>query len=351
MPIGVISIAVRTEHTEARVATGNLPEASKAPDPEPIDLDVLRGWHERRDPTLTAAHALPALATLVLSHPDGRTRALFELHGPETYIGRYHPQHGPVDLILTGLRDHEIYKLSAPHVRLTLEERGQWMVRPMSPAAITELDGQPLHDTRRSVPIEDGAKLRLGATEFAFEKTDVDYGSWLEAKKELLVAVEQPALFLCRSGGPCGPRIGLDPDAETVVGRSFPTETELPSKSWSQTEQPDWDLAGVYEHERKFIGFRHAAFKVVDGDQWVVDPITVRQRTYVNRVEISGATPLMPGDEVGMGSVLFHFHDPSNIRASTESRTAELPTVVNWQEEHAGPSSEVEVDEADEDET
>ena len=39
-------------------------------------------------------------------------------------------------------------------------------------------------------------------------------------------------------------------------------------------------------------------------------------------------------DEVSHIWVLFHFHDPKDVAASTHRHTAELPAVVNWREEH-----------------
>jgi hypothetical protein len=304
-----------------------------------FDLDVLRGWKEVRDDALAADHALPALGRLICRDDQGRVRREFGVHGPEVYVGRYHPQNGPVDIVLTGLDDHEIYRLSAPHVRIVMTERGDWSVRPMTPAAPTVLNGHVLVDTREQYTMHDGDTVKLGATEFAFRTTGVSYDDWLDAKKDILTNVDQTGLFLMRNGGICGPR-QLAPDQERLVlGRSFPTRDELATGPWRTEQQPDWNLAGLREWERKFIGFRHAQLIYVD-EQWFIEPISSRQRTFVNRMEVSSATPLMPGDEVGLGSVLFHFHDPADIRASTESHTAELPAVVNWREEHTDPRVE-----------
>ncbi len=299
-----------------------------------FDLDVLRGWKEVRAGDLRDEHCLPALAMLVRT--DGSSRSSFALHGPELYIGRYHPQNGPADIVLDGLADHEVYRLSAPHVRAQMSERGEWTIRPMTPAAITEINGSALTDTRRGYAISSGDTLRLGNVKFEFKSTGVTYDEFLQSKKSALIDVDATSLFLKRAGGICGPRITADADGRTIIGRSFPARDELSVGPWRAADQPDWNLAGLFEWERKYIGFRHAALEKID-DQWMIEPLSQRQRTFVNRLEISSATPLMPGDEVGLGSVLFHFHDPSDMRRSTHSHTAELPAVVNWREENTNP--------------
>lgn len=304
-----------------------------------FDLDVLRGWKEIRDDGLRSEHALPALGVLVCHEGDPEQRREFSLHGPETYVGRYHPQNGPVDVILGGLEDHEVYRLSAPHARFVMSARGDWSVRPMSPAATTNLNGTPLIDTRQQYSLKSGDTVTLGALDFHFRSTGVSYDEWLAKKKQILVGEDKTGLFLMRAGGICGPNILAAKGGRITVGRSFPRRGDLAQGPWRSEEQPDWDLARLFEWERKFIGFLHAAIKQVD-DQWYIEPISQRQRTFVNRLEVSGETPLMPGDEIGLGSVLFHFHDPSDIRASTESHTAELPAVVNWREEHTNPRLE-----------
>lgn len=300
-----------------------------------FDLDILRGWKEVGDEELRGTHCLPALGLLVRRDQNGGRQEV-ALHGPESYVGRYHPQNGPVDVILNGLDDHEIYRLSAPHVRIVMTERGDWAVRPMTPAAVTELNGTALTDTRQQYAIRTGDTLRLGAVDFEFRTTGVKYDEWLERKKKALIDVNETSLFLKRAGGICGPRVVAHKGSKVVLGRSFPQPQELSVGPWRAEAQPDWNLAGLWEWERKFIGFRHASLVQID-DQWYIEPLSLRQRTFVNRLEITTATALMPGDEVGLGSVLFHFHDPSDIRRSTESHTAELPAVVNWREEHTSP--------------
>lgn len=296
-----------------------------------FDLDLLRGWTEARDPSLSAEHALPALAHLTARHPDGSVRAKIGLHGTEVYLGRFHPQQGPVDILLSQFEDHEIYKFSAPHCRF-IRERNQWYVKPSSPICITELNGTPLLDTRQQYPIEDGDQVVLGCIEFKFNISETPFDDWLEAKKQAFRAVRETALFLIRAGAVAGPHFILGDMESAVIGRNFPNLRP----GWDQTPQPDWNLAGVTEHERKFIAFRHIELRR-DGPEWVLEPLTKRQRTYVNRIEVTGPTDLMPGDEIGLGSLLLHFHDPSQFEASTQRRTAELPAVVNWHEEHTSP--------------
>lgn len=301
-----------------------------------FDLDVLRGWKDQYDAALRAEHALTPLARIVCREPDQRVRYDFRIHGPETYVGRYHPQNGPVDIVFAGLDDHEVYKLSAPHVRFVMNEHGAWTVRPMTPAAVTCLNGRPLADTRQAVPLVSGDTLTLGALDFEFKTTGTPYSEWLRMRSRILATEQHTSLFLVRSGAIAGPRIRLPRGGRVVLGRSFPATSDLAAGAWRAHEQPDWDLAGLYEWERKFIGFIHAAIAEVD-KQWVIEPISTRQRTFVNRLEVTAKTPLMPGDEIGLGSVLFHFHDPSDAHAFVRTHTAELPEVVNWREEHTNP--------------
>ena len=297
-----------------------------------FDLDVLRGWKEIHDDDLRDDHALPALASLICRNADRSKRYEFRIHGPETYVGRYHPQNGPVDIILAGLEDHEVYKLSAPHIRLIMNERGAWTVRPMTPAAITKLNEKTLIDPHRTFSLTDGDELTLGTLVFEFRTTGATYDQWLRAKKKLLVDDERTGVYLMRAGAVCGPKKSIPRSGRLVLGRSFPLADDLASGPWIGHEQPDWDLAGLWDWERKFIGFIHAAIVEAD-DGWRIEPISERQRTFVNRLEVTHSTPLMPGDEIGMGSVLLHFHDPSDVHASTHSHTAELPAVVTWREE------------------
>lgn len=292
----------------------------------PFDLDVLRGWRENCDPHLCAPHKVPPLAELIYDH--GTSSLCVGIHGPDVYIGRFHPQHGPVDLLVEGLEDHELYKISAPHARISYGEGREWFVRPLSPSSFTYINDRLLSDTRERYPLQGGDMLRLGVVPFKFQLTSLGFETWREKQKALLLAVESPSLFLMRAGAVCGPHYVLPIDKPTVVGRSFPEALAEGKK------QPDWDLAGLRDEERKHIGLRHAEIWC-EGQDWFLLPMSARQRTFVNRVEVTGVTPLMPGDEVGLGPVLFHFHHPSNIKASTDRRTVELPAILNWREEHA----------------
>lgn len=292
----------------------------------PFDLDVLRGWKETRDPSLMHPHKVPPLAHLTYRRAGGEHTV--SIHGPDVYLGRFHPQHGPVDLLLEGLDDHELYKISAPHARVTLGEDGQWYVRPLAPAAFTYINDRLLSDTRERYGLSSGDTLRLGVVPFEFSTAEIAFEAWRERQKELLLAIESPSLFLMRAGAVCGPHFLLSTRQRTVIGRGFP------SSLGNGLSQPDWDLAGLRDEERKHIGLRHIEVWC-EGQDWFVLPMSPRQRTFVNRVEITGVTPLMPGDEIGLGAVVFHFHHPSNIRASFDRRSVELPAIVNWREEHA----------------
>jgi len=303
-----------------------------------FDLDVLRGWSEKHSAVLDAGHAVPFIAELVQRDDNGEILHAFAIHGPEVYVGRFHPQHGPVDMILTELEDHEIYKLSAPHARFSMDKNGNWTVRTMAPSAFTRVNGELITDTQTPVRIKDRDTVSLGVVDFRFEVAGLTYQIWKNHQKELLLAVEKPSLFLIRAGAVCGPKLILDPAETVVVGRTFPSSGELPGEIWNVHDQPDWDLSGLRDNERKFVGYRHCELWCEDEDDWFVKPLSTRQRTYVNRVEVSGVTPLMPGDELGLGSVLFHFHHPSNIRASTDRRTVELPSIVDWKQAHARPA-------------
>lgn len=296
-----------------------------------FDLDVLRGWRETIHPDLNRAHRVPPLARL-----HGPRDTVVEIHGVDVYAGRFHPQHGPVDLYIDGLVDHELYRISAPHVRFSLDEdTEEWKVRHLSPAATTLINGEPLVDTRAWADIRDGDTLRLGVVDFVFRRSGTSLAAWKEAQKALLLSVETPSLFLMRAGSACGPFFQLDTSGKkALIGRSFPDV--IHSDRQRRLKRPDWDLAGLLDEERKYIGFRHVEiWRETDTDNWFLNPLSPRQRTYVNRVEVSGLTPLMPSDELGLGSVLFHFHHPSNIRLLVDRRTVELPAIVNWREEKA----------------
>jgi len=275
---------------------------------------------------LDGPHRVPALASLVYDRSGNPLQ--INIHGPDVYVGRFHPQHGPVELLMEGLDDHELYKVSAPHARISLGDGKAWFVRPLSPSSFTYINDRLLSDTRERYPLAHGDVLRLGVVPFEFEVQDLEFETWREQQKELLLALEEPSIFLMRAGAVCGPHFILSKSERSVIGRSFPERLA------AGQHQADWDLSGLKDEERKHIGLRHAEIWCED-DDWYILPTSPRQRTYVNRIEVTGVTPLMPGDEIGLGAVLFHFHHPSNIRASTNRRTVELPAILNWREEHA----------------
>jgi hypothetical protein len=291
-----------------------------------IDLDVLRGWREEIDPELRADHALAPLARLVSL--DGEQ--VETIHGPDILVGRYLPQHGPVDVILGGLQDHQNYRLGAPHLHLTLED-AQWRVRSVSPGARTLVDGEELLHGGGHGDLESGSEITLGQVRYRFERSGLELDEWDHARTQLLNNADGPSLFLCRRGGPCGPRVRLDEASTVVVGRSFPNRTTLAGEqSWDGRTAPDWNLAGLYEAERKFIAFEHAHFESVDG-AIELTPVTSRRKTFVNRLEIIDTTPLSFGDEIALGSVIFYLHEP-NDDATPERKAIEPPAVIDWQE-------------------
>ena len=292
-----------------------------------IDLDVLRGWREHRDPELRQAHKLPPLARLVSL--DGEK--VETIHGPDVLIGRYNPQYGPVDVILRDLQDHQNYRLGAPHLHLTLQSDSRWSLRSISPGTRTLVDGEEISQPNELCAIESGAELTIGCVRYRFETSGLALSAWEDARNRLLNGAAGPSLFLCRRGGPCGPRVALDEHGALVIGRSFPGRATLAGDhSWDGHCQPDWDLAGLYEEERKFIGFEHAHVDKSDR-VWRLTPVTSRRRAFVNRLEIIDTTPLSSGDEVALGSVIFYLHEPGDA-APSERKAIEPPAVIDWQE-------------------
>lgn len=292
-----------------------------------IDLDVLRGWAETRDPELRAEHALPPLCRLVRA--DGAQ--VETIHGPDVLVGRYHPQYGPVDVILRGLADHQNYRLGAPHLHLSLGDDGGWTVRNVSPTVETSVAGVALASPETVQPIESGDDLTLGCVSYRFEASGLTLGEWEDARARLLDEADCAGLYLCRRGGPCGPCRPLEAAGELTVGRSFPAVGTLPDgHRWGDPAPPDWDLAGLYEEERKFVAFEHARLEQRDAD-WYVVPRAARRKTFVNRLEIIDATPVSFGDEIALGSVIFYLHKPS-AGARPARKAIEPPAVVDWQE-------------------
>jgi hypothetical protein len=291
-----------------------------------IDLNVLRGWREELDAELREDHLLPPLARLV--RLDGSQIEM--IHGPDVLVGRYHPQHGPVDVILRGLADHENYRLGAPHLHLSLDDDAVWRLRGVSPGATTAIDGRLLAHPGERRPIESGSELTMGQIRYRFETSGLTLAEWEDARTRLLNRAQGPSLFLCRRGGPCGPHILLS-GAGTTVGRSFPDGPLLAGpSSWDGCSQPDWNLAGLYEDERKFISFEHARVGMADG-QWQVSPLGARRKTFVNRLEVIDATSVSFGDEIALGSVIFYLHEPGDD-AAPERKALEPPAVIDWQE-------------------
>ncbi len=292
-----------------------------------IDLDILRGWAERRDPALRQEHALPPLARLV----PLESGIVETLHGPDVLVGRYHPQYGPVDVILRELEDHQNYRLGAPHLHLTLSDDGVWTLRTLSPGARTLVGEDELEAPNQPHPLDHGDVVTLGCVRYRFETSGLALGEWEEARARLLDEAGGPALFLCRRGGPCGPRAALDEAHPLVVGRSFPPPGAVPAGSaWDGRAQPDWDLAGLYEEERKFIAFEHLRLESIGG-VWHAEPLAARRRTFVNRIDIIDVTPLSLGDELALGSVVFYLHQPAP-GARPARKAIEPPAVVDWQE-------------------
>jgi hypothetical protein len=314
----------------------------------PIELDVLRGWREARDPALRAPHALPALARLVLQEgPDGPPRNVEGLFGPDVVVGRYSTGHGPVDLYPSGLRDAEIYRLGAPHLRLELRDE-RWYARALSPGHTTLVEGRRV-DASRRVELDAGMRLQLGRVHAVFETGDVTLAGWRESRRALLSEAGGPTLFLVRSGGPCGPRFELSPESPNVIGRSFPRPGD-PSAiaACDGYAPPDWDLAGLDEDERRFIGFRHVQIERRD-DGWWVTPLGDRHRCTINRQSILESTRIEPGDELALGSVLFELHAPG-ASARGDAAPRPVPSVVDWGHEHSVPVEEAEISEVTDEE-
>lgn len=287
-----------------------------------VDLGLLRGWEEPRNPSLRSEHILPGLAMLSLE--DGQDTILeLGIYGPEILIGRYHPPHGPVDLLPTGLRDHELYRLGAPHARLRQEEDGSWTLRPLAPSLPMLVDDEPVK-LGGATPIHHGSKLVFGLTMWRFTQLDTTPAQWERQASDLLKTEGGAALFLKRHGGMCGPRLRLEPGASPVIGRKSPLSA------------PEWELSGLPEHERRHIAYRHAQLRPVS-QGWEIVPLTERHRVYINRQAINAPTRLMPGDEVGLGSVLFHFHYPDGGEAPWR-RKLQVPTLVDWQLDGSMPS-------------
>lgn len=296
-------------------------------DVEPIDLDVLRGWEERRDPELRRSHRLPALGELVQLSEAGDPVARYPIRGPELLLGRYRARHGPVDLAFPYLKDHQAYRLAAPHARLQCNQ-DQWRLDVVSPRADTRVEGQAREHLHDPIELEDKTTITLGVTRFRFRTSDVSVAAWREIRDALLNQVGEPALFLKRRGGVCGPFRRLDEQRPMTIGRTHPEPGLLPDTDrWPAPDREGWDLSGLFDHERKYVGFRHLVVELDQG-RWTVRGLSSRQRTFINRVAVSGPAVLKSGDEIGLGSVVLRFHHPH--RSVESSRPRHVPSVVDW---------------------
>ncbi len=293
-----------------------------------IDLDALRGWSEDRDERLRQPHGLPALGRLVQIR-KGKEVEEYGLFGEDVVIGRFRSQIVPVDLLAYAMVDHELYRLGAPHVHLSVRDDA-WKVKCLSPPGQTRINGEPVDKQRGWTVLQSGDRLTLGATEFLFDGRLNARETWAKARVELLGQVDEPALFLKRQGGVCGPYRRLPQERPLEVGRTYPAPGTLPgTEGWPEPAAIRWDLSGLYGHERNTLAFRHAQIELVQG-RWTIKPLSNRQRTFVNRIAISGMMPLEGGDEVALGTVLFRFHHPH--RTLEERRPRHIPAMVDWSE-------------------
>lgn len=320
--------------------------ALKAPLGEHLDLDAVRGWEERREVSLSSAHLLPALARLTLdepghddlSSPSAQGSLHWDIHGPELILGRYNHSIGPVDLSLHGLLDHELYKIAAPHLKLTLCTDEQWRLTRLSPHAKVAIDGVNVETLHKEFILPSAARLTIGIVTLRFEAlAHTTLTSWTRQREDLLKTQECAAIFLKRNAGLCGPRLPLKELRDHLVGRTFPTRLSGPGRgphTRAPIAQPDWDLSGATEHERRHIAFRHIILRPLDERDWELVPLTHRQQITLNRIDCDEPTRLQDGDEIGLGNVLFHFHHPQAMSPSTR-HTIRLPNVVDWQSEHS----------------
>lgn len=304
-----------------------------------IDLDIFRGWREARDPALASSHLLPALARLTLlesetSSVEVASYLQWTIYGPSVYLGRYHSSSGPVDIFFDGLLDHELYRLNSPHALLEMGERGFWTLRALARGGYVALDGEPIEPGDEAVPVGNRQRITLGVAHFRFDILgDGTLTSWTRRLEDQLRVQEKPALFLKRQGGICGPRHELEEGRAAVIGRSFPREQDLARPPhWNAAETLDWDLSGLREHERRHIGFRHAIVRPRNDHDWEIEPLSLRHRLTVNRLPVTEPKMLKTGDEVGLGSILFHFHHPHAERPSSRA-TVKLPNPVDWHHE------------------
>lgn len=316
-----------TSTARTGTATDSAPPADSM-----VDLDALRGWTEKRDPRLQMAHRLPVFAELLELDEKGTPCFRISLHGPDLLLGRFQSQYAPVDLSFSHLLDHQSYRLGAPHAHLS-HDGDHWELQALSPRRRTCIAGEELSHLHEATPIDDGDVLTFGVTRFEFRTAGITVEQWRQAERNLLDEADKATLFLKRRGGLCGPVCSL-PDAEPLVlGRTFPEPGVLPNtKDWPEADEANWDLSGLHDYERKHIAFRHALI-ARDRNRWTIRPLCTRQRTFVNRISISGQVPIDSGDEIGLGSVLFRFYDPD--ANGDQSQPQHVPTVVDWSEGRA----------------
>ncbi|WP_230467590.1 FHA domain-containing protein [Lujinxingia vulgaris] len=306
------------------------PDASASRPASTIDLDILRGWSEARDPALASPHALSALATLRQLDPNQTAIASYPIFGPAILLGRFHSQHSPIDLLLDNLQDHQTYRLGSPHAHLELLPTGQWVIQALAPQSPTLLNGEPIDTLATARELRHGDRITLGVTTFVFEPHDTTLEDHQLELDRLLASSNAPALFLMRSGAPCGPYLTLDPQHPITLGRSYPPAGTLPnSQHWPARPEHFWDLSGLPDVERKFVAFHHARL-FFKNQRWHIEPLSSRQRTYINRIPINAPTALEPGDEIGLSSALFHLQHPS--ARAIPRRNITPPRPVNWSE-------------------
>lgn len=299
-----------------------------------INIDVLRGWSESRDPALRSAHVLPALAMLV---PTDGGRDL-GLHATELILGHFHPQHGPVDIVPFDRLDYELYQIGAPHVQLALSDEGHWTISVLSKGVRTRIDGRDIGILDGRVRLSHGDLVELGCCSWHFELVgESNHKRWAALCQDLLRLEPSPALFLKRSGSVCGPRYLLDPTRPNVVGRSFPLLSLLDRRHGvvARFTPPDWDLSGLFEHERQHIAFRHILLRPIDEFDWELTVLSTRHHVYINRIQVTDTHRLTPGDEIGLDSVVLHFHHPTANNLSEQS-SLHAPKNLEWYREIVG---------------
>lgn len=320
-------------------------------------LDRLRGWREGVDATLDSEHILPRLASLTGIDP-GREAAIsakapisssgdlldengpsplsWDVRAPEVMLGRYSQQIGPTDITFHGALDHELYTLHSPHAKLAQIDAQTWHLTRLSPQAIVAINDEVVTQIHKAHPITHGDVITLGVLRMRFDvNREIELHTWRQKQRDLLRTQQGVALFLKRHGGLCGPRFTLPLDRACVIGRSFPASTSLHYPlDWPPFGASDWNLSGLPDHERRHIGFRHVSLRPIHDQDWEISPLSNRLEVTVNRISIRDAMPLKDGDEIGLGNVLFHFHNPMASQPSTR-HTIKLPSAVDWHSEHS----------------